>query len=57
MTEWAGPGLLHRVHRTLVDLLRGACDLIVDSCSVCAKRGGELTGPNLTDRAKKGINP
>jgi len=28
--------------------------LIVDSCSVRAKRGGELTGPNPADRAKKG---
>lgn len=42
----------------LVGMLRGqpdaALDLIVDSCSVRAKRGGELTGPNPTDRAKKG---
>jgi len=33
------------------DLVR---DLIVDSCSVRAKRGSDLTGPNSTDRAKKG---
>ena len=31
-----------------------ALDLIVDSCSVRAKRGEELTGPNPTDRSKKG---
>jgi hypothetical protein len=27
---------------------------VVDSCSVRAKRGGELTGPNPTDRGKAG---
>jgi hypothetical protein len=29
-------------------------DVAVDSCSVRAKRGGELTGPNPTDRGKPG---
>ena len=29
-------------------------DLILDSCSVRAKRGGDLTGPNPTDRGKRG---
>ncbi len=29
-------------------------DIVVDSCSVRAKRGGELTGPNPTDRGKTG---
>ena len=39
----------------LVRLLRGGNpDLILDSCSVRAKRGGELTGPNPTDRGKRG---
>jgi len=38
----------------LVAMLRGDPDLILDSCSVRAKRGGELTGPNPTDRAKRG---
>jgi hypothetical protein len=28
--------------------------VIIDSCSVRAKHGGELTGPNPTDRAKRG---
>ena len=57
MADWARTGLLRRVHRMLVGLLRGgglARDLIVDSCSVRTKRGGDLTGPNPTDRAKKG---
>src|SRR3954466_7254884 len=31
-----------------------AWDVVIDSCSVRAKRGGELTGPNPTDRAKRG---
>ena len=35
-------------------MLRGDPDLILDSCSVPAKRGGDLTGPNPTDRAKRG---
>ena len=38
----------------LVRMLRGYPDLILDSCSVLAKRGGDLTGPNSKDRAKKG---
>jgi transposase len=38
----------------LVALLRGHPDLILDSCSVRAKRGGDLTGPNPTDRGKRG---
>src|SRR4051794_882638 len=29
-------------------------DVVVDSCSVRAKHGGELTGPNPTDRGKPG---
>jgi hypothetical protein len=29
-------------------------DVVVDSCSVRAERGGELTGPNPTDRGKAG---
>ena len=35
-------------------MLRGDPDLILDSCSVRAKRGGDLTGPNPTDRGKRG---
>ena len=58
LADWAQAGVLRQVHSMLVGMLRGqpdlACDLIVDSCSVRAKRGGGLTGPNPTDRAKKG---
>ncbi len=35
-------------------MLRGGPDLIPNSCSVRAKRGGDLTGPNSTDRGKRG---
>ncbi len=58
LADWARTGVLRHVHSMLVGMLRGqpdtALDLIVDSCSVRAKRGGELTGPNPTDRAKLG---
>ena len=58
LADWAQTGVLRHVHSMLVGMLRGqpdvALDLIVDSCSVRAKRGGELVGPNPTDRAKKG---
>ena len=50
LADWAGINLLQRVHA----LLRGDPDLILDSCSVRAKRGGDLTGPNPTDRGKRG---
>lgn len=42
------------VHAMLVVMLRGNFALIPDSCSVRAKRGGDLTGPNPTDRGKRG---
>ena len=47
-------GLLAQVHAVLVGMLRGHPDLILDSCSGRAKRGGDFTGPNPTDRAKRG---
>lgn len=54
LARWADGDVLGQAHRLMVGLLRrpGAA-LIVDSCSVRAKRGGELTGPNPTDRGKK----
>jgi len=42
------------VHALLVAMLRCNPSLILDSCSVRAKRNGELTGPNPTERGKKG---
>ena len=54
LRHWAETGLLAQVHAMLVGMLRGHPDLILDTCSVRAKRGGDLTGPNPTDRAKRG---
>ena len=61
LTEWSAAALLHRVHAALIRMVRSgpeaaaaAWDVVIDSCSVRAKRGGELTGPNPTDRAKRG---
>jgi transposase len=61
LTEWSAMAVLRRVHAVLVRMVRSgpdaaaaAWDVVIDSCSVRAKRGGELTGPNPTDRAKRG---
>jgi len=56
---WSGTALLRRVHVALIRMVRAgpettSWDVVVDSCSVRAKRGGELTGPNPTDRGKLG---
>ena len=47
--RWARTGVLVQVHALLVAMLRGDPTLILDSCSVRAKRAGDLTGPNPTD--------
>jgi hypothetical protein len=47
-------GLLSQVQAVLVAMLRGNPVLLIDRCSVRAKRGGELAGPNPTDRGKRG---
>jgi hypothetical protein len=54
LEQWAQIGLLPQVHAVLVGILRGDPTLILDTCSVRAKRGGDLTGPNPTDRGKRG---
>jgi transposase len=54
LARWAEAAVLGKVHALLVSMLRGHPDLILDSCSVRAKRGGDLTGPNPTDRGKRG---
>jgi hypothetical protein len=46
--------VLLRMARSDPDKLTQAGDVVVDSCSVRAKRGGDLTGPNPTDRGKRG---
>jgi hypothetical protein len=54
LEQWAQIGLLPQVHAVLVGMLRGDPTLILDTCPVRAKRGGDLTGPNPTDRGKWG---
>ena len=54
LEQWAGIGVLAQVHGVLVGMLRGDPTLILDTCAVRAKRGGDLTGPNPTDRGKQG---
>jgi transposase len=59
LDEWSATALLRRVHVALIRMVRAGpeaapWDGVVDSCSVRAKRGGELTGPNPTDRGKAG---
>ena len=59
LDDWHASAVLRQVHVVLVRRVRAgcevaACDVVVDSCSVRAKRGGELTGPNPTDRGKAG---
>jgi hypothetical protein len=56
---WSATALLRRVHVVLIRMVRAGpesapWDVVVDSCSVRAKRGGEPTGPNPTDRGKAG---
>jgi hypothetical protein len=56
---WSATALLRRVHVALIRMVRSgpeaaSWDVVVDSCSVRAKRGGELTGPNPTDRGEAG---
>ena len=59
LDDWHAAAVLRRVHAVLIRMVRAGpesapWDVIVDSCSVRAKRGGELTGPNPTDRGKAG---
>jgi hypothetical protein len=59
LDDWGATALLRRVHVALIRMVRAgpevaSWDVVVDSCSVRAKRGGELTGPNPTDRGKAG---
>jgi transposase len=59
LDEWSATALLRRVHVALIRMVRAGpegapWDVIVDSRSVRAERGGELTGPTPTDRGKAG---
>src|SRR3954466_9776913 len=59
LSDWSAEAVLRRVHVALLRMVRSGPDIapwdvVLDSCSVRAKRGGELTGPNPTDRGKAG---
>src|SRR3954469_15377560 len=56
---WSAAAVLRQVHVALVRMVRSGpeaapWDVVGDSCSVRVKRGGELIGPNPTDRGKAG---
>ncbi len=59
LREWQAAGVWDRLRRSLLDRL-GEADRIdwsrasLDSASVAAPAGGEETGPNPTDRGKRG---
>jgi transposase len=59
LRAWQALGVWEAVHHTVLNWL-GLLDAIrwerasLDSASVRAKRGGEATGPNPTDRGKRG---
>ena len=57
LDEWSATALLRQVHVALVRMVRSGpeaapWDVVVDSCSVRAKHGGELTGPNQGSRMR-----
>ena len=59
LDDWHAAAVLRQVHAVLIRMVRSGpevapWDVVVDSCSVRAKHGGELTGPNPTDRGKAG---
>ena len=59
LRAWQGAGVWDRLHQLVLDELSEAYVLdwsraSIDAVSVRAKRGGELTGPNPTDRGKPG---
>ena len=59
LDDWSATAALRQVHAVLIRMVRSGpeampWEVVVDSCSVRAKRGGELTGPNPTDRGKAG---
>ncbi len=54
LVAWTRGGVLALEHALLVAMLPGDPTLILDSCTVGAKREGELTGLDPTDRGKQG---
>jgi hypothetical protein len=56
LRRWAERGLPAKVHALLAAMLRGHPDLILDTCSVRAKRGGDLTAPTRPTAASEAAN-
>ena len=61
LSDWSAAALLRRVHAALIRMVRSgpqaaaaAWDVGADSGGVRARRGGGLTGPSPTDRARRG---
>jgi transposase len=54
LSRCAATGRLAKGHALPAAMRRGNPDPILDSCSGRAKRGGDRTGPNPTDRGKQG---
>lgn len=54
LARWSRTGLLERVHALLVRMLRGHPDLILDSCSVRAKRGWRADRPEPDGPGQEG---
>jgi hypothetical protein len=59
LRDWQRAGVWDLIHFALLDWLARYDQIdwsraIVDSCSIRAVHGGDQTGPNPTDRAKRG---
>ena len=61
LRDWQRAGVWDLMHFALLDWLARSDQIdwsqaVVDSCSIRAVHGGDQTGPNPTDRAKRGSN-
>ena len=54
LERWMRAGVLRRVHAMLLAMLRGHPDLILDSCSVRAKRGEDPCWPEPNRQGQEG---
>ena len=59
LRDWQRAGVWDLIHFALLDWLARNDQIdwsraVVDSCSIRAVHGGDQTGPNPTDRAKRG---
>jgi transposase len=61
LRDWQRAGVWDLIHFALLEWLARKDQIswsraVVDSCSIRAVHGGDHTGPNPTDRAKRGSN-